>query len=109
MLLCYERVKRLTEQRWLGDASISALKLRDAASLNLAHSDIHNRPVLNSWGAVKHYCINRLVHEPIEYVIMLCLDNRNRLIAEETLSKGTVDQTPVYLREVINAALKHHT
>ena len=39
---------------------------------------------------------------------MLCLDNRNRLIAEETLSKGTVDQTAVCVREVINAALKHH-
>jgi DNA repair protein RadC len=32
----------------------------------------------------------------------------NRLIAEETLSQGTVDQTPVYVREVINVALKHH-
>ena len=40
---------------------------------------------------------------------MLCLDNRNRLIAEETLTKGTVDQTAVYLREVINAVRKHHT
>ena len=40
--------------------------------------------------------------------MMLCLDNRNRLIAEETLSQGTVDQTPVYVREVINVALKHH-
>ena len=39
---------------------------------------------------------------------MLCLDNRNRLIGEETLTKGTVDQTAVYLREVINTVLKHH-
>ena len=39
---------------------------------------------------------------------MLCLDDGNRLIDEETLSKGTVDQTPVYVRDVINAALKHH-
>ena len=101
-------VKWLSNQRGLGDASISALKLVEAAGLHLAHSDIHNRPVLTSWGAVKHYCINRLAHEPIEYLIMLCLDNRNRLIAEETLSKGTVDQTPVCVREVINAALKHH-
>jgi DNA repair protein RadC len=101
-------VQQLSDQRSLGDASISALKLVEAAGLHLAHSDIHNRPVLTSWGAVKHYCINRLAHEPIEYLIMLCLDNRNRLIAEETLSKGTVDQTAVYVREVINAALKHH-
>lgn len=35
-------------------------------------------------------------------------DIRNRLIAEETLSRGTVDQTPVCVREVINSALKHH-
>ena len=40
--------ERLTEQRGLGCVSISALKLLDAASLNLAHSDIHNRPILNS-------------------------------------------------------------
>ena len=24
------------------------------------------------------------------------------------MSRGTVDQTPVYVREVINAALRHH-
>ena len=40
--------------------------------------------------------------------MILCLDNRNRLIADEVLSRGTVDQTPVYVREVINPALRHH-
>ena len=30
---------------WPCDASISALKLVEAAGLHLAHSDIHNRPV----------------------------------------------------------------
>ena len=40
--------------------------------------------------------------------MILCLDNWDRLIAEEVLSPGTVDQTPVYVREVINAALRHH-
>ena len=39
---------------------------------------------------------------------MLCIDNRDRLNAEETLSRGTVDKTPVYVRKVINGALKHH-
>ena len=41
--------------------------------------------------------------------MILCLDNRNRLIAEEVLSRGTVDQMPVYVREMINADLRHHT
>ena len=52
--------------------------------------------------------MTRLAYEPVEHFMILCLDNRNRLIAEEVLSRGTVDQTPVYVREVINAALRHH-
>ena len=35
-------VQRLAEQRGLGDASFGALKLVDAASLNLANSNIKN-------------------------------------------------------------------
>ena len=40
--------------------------------------------------------------------MFLCLDNQNRLIGEETTSIGTINQTAVYPREVVNAALKHH-
>ena len=93
----------------VGDAAASAIRVVEAAGLHLSHSTISNRQVLTSWSAVQHYCITRLAHEPVEHFMMLCLDNRNRLIAEETLSRGTVDQTPVYVREVINTALKHHS
>ena len=92
----------------VGDAAASAIRVVEAVGLHLSHSTISNRQALTSWSAVQHYCITRLAHEPVEHFMMLCLDNRNRLIAEETLSRGTVDQTPVYVREVINTALKHH-
>ena len=101
-------VAQLRESRGMGDASLAALKIVEAAGLHLSHSDIENRHVLTSWSEVQHFCLTRLAHEPVEHFMMLCLDNRNRLIAEETLSSGTVDQTPVYVREVINAALRHH-
>ena len=80
----------------------------EAAGLYLSHSDIENRHVLASWSGVQHFCVTRLAHEPVEHFMILCLDNRNRLIAKEVLARGTVDQTPVYVREVINAALRHH-
>jgi len=35
----------------------------------------------------------RLTHETVEHFMILTLDNRNRLIAKEVLSRGTVDQT----------------
>ena len=87
---------------------VAALKIVEAAGLYLSHPDIENRHVLTSRSEVQHFCVNRLAHEPLEHLMILCLDNRNRLIAEEVLSYGTVDQTPVFLREVINAALRHH-
>ena len=99
---------KLRRRPGIGDAAISALKLVEAAGLHLSHSDVQNRHVLASWAAVQHYCVTRLAHEPIEHFMMLCLDNRSRLVAEETLSRGTIDQTPVYVREVIKVALQHH-
>ena len=98
----------LAQQTGMGDASVAALKIVEAAGLYLSHSDIENRHVLTSWSEVQHFCVTRLSHEPVEHFMILCLDNRNRLIGEEVLSRGTVDQTPVYVREVINAALRHH-
>ena len=98
----------LAQQTGMGDASVAALKIVEAAGLHLSHSDIENRHVLTSWSEVQHFCVTRLSHEPVEHFMILCLDNRNRLIGEEVLSRGTVDQTPVFVREVINAALRHH-
>ena len=99
---------QLREVRGMGDASIAALKIVEAAGLYLSHSDIENRQVLENWSQVQHYCVTHLAHEPIEHLMMLCLDNRNRLIAKVMLSAGTVDQTPVYVREVVNTALRHY-
>jgi DNA repair protein RadC len=37
---------------------------------------------------------------------VLFLDKRNRLIADEVQQVGTIDQTPVYPREVVKRALE---
>ena len=92
----------------MGNASVAALKIVEAAGLHLSHSDIENRYVLTSWSKVQHFCATRTAHGPVEHFMILCLDNRNRLIAEEVLLRGTVDQTLVCVRAVINAALRLH-
>ena len=56
---------------------------------------------------MQSYCINRLAHERREHFIILCLDNQNQLISEETMSVGTANQTTVYTREVVNTDLQH--
>jgi DNA repair protein RadC len=37
---------------------------------------------------------------------VLFLDKRNRLLADEVQGRGTVDHTPVYVREVVKRALE---
>ena len=42
----------LAQQSGMGDASVAALKIVEAAGLYLSHSDIENRHVLTSWSEV---------------------------------------------------------
>ena len=100
-------VESLQQLDQIGPAAIAAIKVIEAAALHLSHSRIKNQSVLRNSVDVQDYCINRLAHERREHFIILCLDNQNRLISEETMSVGTVNQTAVYTREVVNAALKH--
>ena len=64
------------------------------------------RPVLDSWSAVLDYCRAAMAFQSIEQFRVLFLDKRNRIIADEVQQEGTVDHTPVYVREIIKRALE---
>jgi len=55
--------------------------------------------------AVKRLCILRLAKEEREHFMVLFLDARHRLIADEILFSGTIDGASVYPREVAKRAL----
>jgi len=97
---------RLREVPGMGDAVITELKLVRAASLRLLNREIMNRTVLSSWSQVLSYCQAAMGHSEIEQFRILFLDKRNRLIADEVQQEGTVDHTPVYVREIIKRALE---
>ena len=92
----------------LGEAGVAALKTVQAASLRLARGEVINRPVLSNWDRLMEYLNAVLARERIEQFRVLFLDNRNRLLADEAQSRGTVNHTPVYPREVMKRALELH-
>jgi DNA repair protein RadC len=47
-----------------------------------------------------------MAYEDREQFRILFLDKKNRLIADEVQQRGTVDHTPVYVREVVKRALE---
>lgn len=98
--------ERLKEVKGVGDAAVMQLKLVRAGALRLMQGGIMQRPVLASWSAVLDYCRAAMGFQAREQFRILFLDKKNRLVADEVQQEGTVDHTPVYIREVVKRALE---
>jgi len=98
--------KRLAEVDGIGEASITELKIVQAAASRLVRGQVKKRPVLSSWSAVLDYCRTAQAFADREQFRVLFLDKRNQLIVDELQQVGTVDHTPVYPREVVKRALE---
>lgn len=97
----------LQEVDGVGDRVVEELKLIQAAALRLTQAGLTRRPLpLSSGAAVIDYLRAAMSFETREQLRVLFLDKKNRLIADEVQQKGTVDHTPVYVREVVKRALE---
>jgi DNA repair protein RadC len=97
---------RLKEVQDVGDAVVTELKLVRAAAVRLMRTEIVGRPALSSWKQVLDYLRAAQSYEHREQLRVLFLDKKNRVIADEVQQEGTVDHTPVYVREVVKRALE---
>lgn len=97
---------RLKEIDGVGDSAIVEFRLIQAATLRVARGGIIQKPALSSWSQVLDYLKIAQGFEEREQFRVLFLDKRNVLIADEVQGQGTVDHTPVYVREVLKRALE---
>lgn len=97
---------RLMEVAGVGEAVACHLKIVEAAAQRLAQTKVIKRPALSSWAALLDYCTAAMAREPAEQFRVLFLDRKNILIADEVQSRGTIDHTPVYPREIVKRALE---
>lgn len=63
------------------------------------------RLLLNSSSKAGEFFINHLKFERNEKFIMGCIDSQNKLICLEVLTEGTVNEAPIYPREVVRVAI----
>ena len=92
----------------MGEAGSAALKTIQAASLRLVRAEVAQQPVLDKWDRLMDYLNAAMARDRVEQFRVLFLDSRNRLLADEAQSRGTVNHTPVYPREVVRRALELH-
>lgn len=89
----------------MGETSVAALKIVQIAALRLISEPVRTQPILSSWQALLDYLRADMAHLAHERVRVLHLDSKNRLIRDELVSEGSIDQAAIYTREVIKRAL----
>jgi DNA repair protein RadC len=89
----------------MGDTSTAAIKIVQAAALRMLSEPVREQPILSSWQAMLDYLRADMAHLTVERVRVLYLNTRNMLIRDEIASEGSVDQAPIYTREIIRRAI----
>ncbi len=90
----------------VGPATGAMLAVAMESARRAAREQAAAGPVLSSWTKLIEYLRVAMGHARTEEFRILFLDSKNRLIRDEVFSRGTVNQTAVYPREVIRRALE---
>lgn len=87
------------------ETQVAALKIVHAAALRLLRTKVREKPVLANWQALLDYLRADMAPHGIERVRVLHLNSRNMLIRDELMNEGSIDEAPIYARQVIARAL----
>ncbi|WP_168464952.1 RadC family protein [Wolbachia endosymbiont of Ctenocephalides felis wCfeT] len=89
----------------VNDAAVSAIFCVKQAFVRSAREEIMNSPILDNWKKLLDYLRTSIGSLNRENFRVIYMNKKYRLIAEDLQNVGTVDQTPLYVREIIKRAL----
>jgi len=95
----------LTQISGVKDTTAAALKIVGIAARRLAQTTMREDSVLSSWQALIDYLHIDMAHLTHERVRVLYLNVQNRLLLDQVVSDGTLDESAIYTREIIAKAM----
>lgn len=99
---------QLTRRSGVKESTAAVLTVVAEACRRMLRESVMARPAIGGWGPLIDYLTLAMKYEPAEQFRLLFLDRKNVLIADEVQQRGTIDQAPVYPREVVRRALELH-
>lgn len=72
----------------------------------LERQRIGDHPPIDSYMSAKEYLLPQYIGRYYEHCYELCLDREGRLIECELVQQGTVDETPFYIRLLLEKAIR---
>lgn len=92
----------------IGDKAAAFLTMIPQVTRRYFHDRVlRDRPKLNTSEAVAEYLIPLMAGRPEEVFYVLCLDTQCRVVYPALISEGTVKETVVYPRQVVEEAIRH--
>ncbi len=76
--------------------------------IRIAKEHVIGKNILSEWNSLIKYLQIAIGYEPIEQFRIILLDKKRAFIKDEIMTKGTIDQSGVYNREVIAIAMKYN-
>ena len=101
----YESLRKI---KGLGDAKICSFLAAVEFARRHMQDTLQFHTELNRPAVVRDFCISLLSHEVVEKCLLLLVNTRHQLIHHEEASRGTLNQTAVYPREIAATALRHN-
>ena len=91
----------------IGPTNLFGLKLIPAVAKRYLKQQLQGKKTLRNSRELFDYLNHTIRDKKKECFVVIYLDAKNRVIADETLFTGTVTASAVYPREVVRAALAH--
>jgi DNA repair protein RadC len=104
--LLVAKPEALMRVKGMGEGAAAAIRIAGASAIRMLKKGTESEPVLSSWQALLDYLQADMAHIGIERVRVLHLNTKNRLIRDETISEGSIDQSAVHVREVVKRAME---
>jgi len=74
--------------------------------LHVLRAEALSGPILTTSQALVDYLFADMAHLPAERLRVLFLNSKNRLLRDEMVSEGSINEAPIYPREILRRALE---
>lgn len=101
-------VPQLVEVNGVKENTAVLLKVIQEAARRFSWAELSatDAPVISNWDAMIDYCRTEMSHLDIEEFRIIFLDVKFRVIGEEVMQRGTINQVAIHPREVLKMAME---
>ncbi|MGN7661357.1 MAG: RadC family protein [Anaplasma sp.] len=101
----YADISELKKVKGVGESSAATILCVREALIRTLKGEIEEGVVVDEWQKLLDYLKLKIGNSNLENFYVLFLNKKYRVIADEIQNTGTVDETPLYIREVIKKSL----